>query len=147
MTDQELKDLIIGDTTAKQLARSGADDRCAERCREIAPAETTEFRATELTILSLYADPADAEAVLGQIETVANANSVVKRILKWLQPGAPGVDLGDARVRALLVAPVAQGGVGLTDERAKPLLDAATKKPNITGSMVAGLGLFRPQGA
>lgn len=137
MTVEELRALIESDTEAKALAETGAADLCAARCRAIAPKVTQLTRVTELTILSLYSNPADAEAVLQRIETVGGSNPVVNRVLKWLQPGAPGIDIGDARVRQLLVAPVQSGGVGLTAELARPLLAAAEVEPHISGADVS----------
>lgn len=137
MSPQELKALIESDAEATQLASTGAADLCAARCRDIAPKVTREHRLTELSILSLYSDPANAETVLQTIENVAKANPVVNRVLKWLQPGAPGVDVGDARVRALLTAPVQAGGVGLSQELARPMLAAAEVAPEISGADVS----------
>lgn len=137
MNITELRALIESDSQALSLAQSGAADVCAARCREIAPKETIETRVTELTILSRYSDPADAEAVLRTIETVAQSNPVVARVLKWLQPGAPGIDIGDARVRGLLVASVNAGGVGLSAELSRPLLAAAEVEPQITGADIS----------
>lgn len=137
MTVEELRALIESDAEARALAESGAADLCAARCRAIAPKVTQQTRATELTILSLYANSADAVLVLQTIETVAQSNPVVAYVLKWLQPGAPGIDIGDARVRQLLVAPMQSGGVGLSAELAAPLLAAAEVEPQISGSDVS----------
>ncbi len=137
MTVEDLKKLIESDAEAKALAEAGAADVCAARCRAIAPKLTQLTRVTELTILSLYSNPADAETVLQTIEAVAESNPVVNRVLKWLQPGAPGIDIGDSRVRQLLVAPVQSGGVGLSAELARPLLAAAEVEPQISGADVS----------
>jgi len=137
MSPQDLKALIESDAEATRLASTGAADLCAARCREIAPKVTREHRLTELSILSLYPDPANAETVLQTIENVAKANPVVNRVLKWLQPGAPGVDVGDARVRSLLTASVQAGGVGLSQELARPMLAAAEVAPEISGADVS----------
>lgn len=137
MTVEELRALIESDAQAKALAETGAADLCAARCRAIAPKVTQLTRVTELSILSLYSNPADAVTVLKTIETVAATNAVVGYVLKWLQPGAPGVDVGDARVRQLLVAPVQAGGVGLSAELARPLLAAAEVQPQISGADVS----------
>jgi hypothetical protein len=137
MSPEELKSLIESDAEALQLASTGAADMCAARCRAIAPKVTQQTMISELSILNLYANPADAETVLQTIEAVAKANPVVNRVLKWLQPGAPGIDIGDARVRGLLVAPVGSGGVGLLPELARPLLAAAEVEPQISGAEVS----------
>lgn len=137
MSPQELKALIESDAEAKRLASTGAADLCAARCREIAPKVARQTMVSELSILNVYPNPADAETVLQTIEAVAKANPVINRVLKWLQPGAPGIDIGDARVRGLLVAPVQSGGVGLSQELARPLLAAAEVAPEISGADVS----------
>lgn len=144
MTNDELKALIESDADALALAKSGAADRCAERCRAIAPKQVSEARITELTVVSLYADPQDAEAVLSTVEAVAEDNPVVARMVKWLQPGAPGIDAGDPRVRAMLTTPVQQGGIGLTAEQAAPILQYAESEPQITGLQVSAAYPFVP---
>jgi hypothetical protein len=91
---------------------------------------------TERTIFWLYADPMDAETVLQTIAAVAETNPIVARVTGWLQPYAGGVDLGDARVRALLVAPVEAGGIGLAPALAAPLLAAGEAPVVITAADV-----------
>jgi hypothetical protein len=139
MTPDQLKALIASDPEAKRLAESGAADLCAARCRQIAPKVTQAYRVKELDVLALYADPRDAETVMQQIERAAASNTapLVKRVVKWLQPGADGVDLGNAQVRTLLTVPVNQGGAGLTAQQARPLLAAAEVEPQITGADVS----------
>jgi hypothetical protein len=137
MSPEELKSLIESDSEAKRLASTGAADLCAARCRVIASKVTQSTMVSELSILNLYPNPADAETVLQTIEAVAKANPVVNRVLKWLQPGAPGIDIGDTRVRQLLTAPVQSGGVGLSTELARPLLAAAEVEPQISGADVS----------
>lgn len=137
MTPEQLRLLIESDAEATRLASTGAADLCAARCRAIGPRATVETRVTELSILAAYPNPANGVTVLKTIETVAATNPVVAYVLKWLQPGAPGVDIGDARVRTLLTTPVAQGGVGLTPELARPLLALAETEPSITGADVS----------
>jgi hypothetical protein len=137
MSPEELKSLIESDPEATRLASTGAADMCAARCRAIAPKVTRQTMISELSILNLYANPMDAVTVLQTIEAVAKANPVVGYVLKWLQPGAPGVDIGDARVRSLLVAPVQSGGVGLSPELARPLLASAEVAPEISGADVS----------
>lgn len=137
MSPTELHALIDGDAQAKALAESGAADLCAARCREIAPKVVVERMVTELSFFKIYDIPSDAEAALQQIESVAGSNPVVARIRKWLQPGAVGVDIGDARVRQMLTLPVTDGGVGLSASLAAPLLRSAEVAPNITGADVS----------
>jgi hypothetical protein len=137
MNTAALLALIQSDAGALALARAGNDSGCAARCEAIAPPDLTEAKLTELGVMSLYENPADAEAVLATIEAVAEGNQLVARVLKWIQPGAPGVNFGDARVRAMLVAPVNVGGVGLSQELATPLLQYAERTPVVSASDVA----------
>jgi len=137
MSPEDLKTLIESDAEALRLASIGAADLCAARCRAIAPKVTQQTMISELSILNLYANPMDAVTVLQTIEAVAKANPVVGYVLKWLQPGAPGIDVGDARVRQLLTAPVQSGGVGLSQELARPLLASAEVAPEISGADVS----------
>ena len=136
MTNEQLKTLILSDAQATTFCESQNFRAAAARCEVIAPKITKEVRATELTLLWLYASPAAAEAVLQQIESVAVANPVVARVVKWLQPGAPGIDLGDARVRFLLTLPIQDGGIGLTEEQAAPLLAVAEQSQSFTPTQV-----------
>lgn len=136
MTPQELRALIESDPQALALASTGAADLCAIRCMEIAPKVVTEKRLGDINIVGLYANPADGEAVCQQIELVAASNPVVKRAWAWSKPGAPGIDVGNATVRAMLTMPIESGGVGLTQQQAVPILSAAEVAPSITGADV-----------
>jgi hypothetical protein len=137
MSPEELKTLIESDSEALRLASTGAADLCAARCRAIAPKETREILLTELSILRLSADPIVAETILQTMEAIATQNPLLKRALKWMQPGAPGLDFGNPVVRQMLTMPVDQGGVGLTEEQARPLLAAAEVEPSISGADVS----------
>lgn len=136
MTPQELRALIESDPQALSLAQAGAADVCAKRCMEIAPKVIAPTRLGDINIVGLYDNPSDGEAVCQQIETVAESNPVVKRAWRWAAPGAPGIDVGDAKVRAMLTLAVNQGGVGLTQQQAAPMLAAAEVAPTITGADV-----------
>ena len=137
MTPQELKALIQSDPQALSLAQAGAADLCAKRCMEIAPKVVIEKRLGDINIIGLYADPSVGEAVCQQIEMVAESNPVVKRAWKWSSPGSPGIDVGDAKVRAMLTLPIASGGVGLSPQQAAPILSAAETSPSISGADVS----------
>ena len=132
VTPAELKTLIESDSEASIAASSVQWRQCAERASAIAPPLLIETLLTELSVLRLSSDPVAAETVLQTIEAVSQANPVVARVLKWMQPGAPGLNFGDERVRAMLTLPVNQGGCGLTQEQAMPLLAAAEYQPTIT---------------
>lgn len=129
-----LKELIQSDEEAKKLAELGAVDECAKRLKEIAPKVYGQRFVTELSIYKIYShNLALGEKILQTIEAVAQANPVVKRILKWLGPGSGGVDVGEESVRLVLSAPVEAGGIGLPLEDLKPLFDAALVEPSISG--------------
>lgn len=133
----EILSLIESDAVAKKIADDRTDDEAlAARLREIAPPQYEERLLTELGIYNIYPNPADAEKVLQTFEAVAEVNPFVKRLVKWLQPGAIGVNFGDPRVKAALTAPVESGGLGMSAELAGPLLDAGRVQPNITAAHV-----------
>lgn len=133
MSPKDLKELIESDEQAQKLATLGAADLCAARCREIAPKTFQSKTVTELTIIGAYKNPVDAEQILQQIEDAAINSPLVKRVLKWLQPGAPGVDIGDERTRQVMLTPVEMGGCGLTLEQVNPIFDLALVEASITG--------------
>ena len=59
-------------------------------------------------------------------------------------PGAIGVDFADVRVRAIWTLPVINGGIGLTEAQAAPLLAAAEIAPTISGADVETAYPFIP---
>lgn len=126
----ELKTLIESDVEALAFANSGNWKSCAERCTIISPPVLVETLLTELGILRVFSNPIAAENLLQKIELVAQNNPLVARVLKWLRPGSNGVDFGNITVRTMLVTPVEQGGVGLTQEEVAELLSSA-EKPKI----------------
>ena len=138
MTSHELKSLIASDAIARAAVEAGDDETCAARCRSIAPPVLTSCRVADINIVGMFDNPVDGEAVCQQIEAVAQANPIVKRALKWIvETSSPGLDLGEPKIRHLLILPIASGGVGLTAEQAAPLLKAAERQPNITAADVA----------
>jgi hypothetical protein len=137
MTPAELNTLIRSDPQALALASSGAADLCALRCMDIAPRVVVRKLMTDVEILALYASPADGEEVCQIIDTAARTNAVVSRVWKWAMPPNSGIDVGDARIRSLLTMPVAQGGLGLTQAQAAPILAAAEVQQTITGADVS----------
>jgi hypothetical protein len=145
MSPTELRALIESDSEALALARSGAADLCAARCVVIAPKVVEPKRLGDINIVQLYADPAVGETVCQTIEAVAQSNPVVKRAWRWAEPGKPGLDVGDLRVRAMLTLPVEQGGVGLTQQQAAPILACAEVSPVITGADVSTAYPYPPQ--
>jgi len=136
MTPSELKSLIQSDAEATALANAGNDEACASRCGVIAPKVLIPIRLGDINIVSLFTNPVDGETVCQTIEAVADQNPVVKRAWRWAAPGAPGIDVGDAKVRAMLVAPTNLGGVGLTQEQAAPILAAAEQQQRFTAAQI-----------
>jgi len=133
MTSEELKTLIESDATATASANLEDWVAVASRASSIAPALLRETPLSELSILRLSSDPVAAETVLQQIEQVAQQNPVVARVLKWMKPESQrGLDFGDPRVRGMLTTPINQGGCGLSEEQARPLLAAAEYQPEIS---------------
>ena len=86
MTPADLKKLIESDAHAKALAEAGAADVCAKHCMTIAPKVVQATIMNELSIMRLYEDPSDAEAILQQIEQIATGNPIVARVAKWMLP-------------------------------------------------------------
>ena len=137
MTPAELKTLIESDAEALALAIAGNDEACAVRCAIIAPKRIVSTRLGDINIVGLFANPIDGETVCQTIEAVALQNPVVKRAWRWATPGAPGIDVGDLKVRAMLVAPTNLGGVGLTQEQAAPIMAAAEQPQTFTSAQIA----------
>lgn len=136
MTPSELKSLIESDADATALANAGNDEACAARCSVIAPKLLVSTRLGDINIVSLFANPVDGETVCQTIEAVAEQNPVVKRAWRWAAPGAPGIDVGDVKVRAMLIAPTNLGGVGLTEAQAAPILAAAEQQQRFTAAQI-----------
>lgn len=137
MTPAALKALIESSPEAMAAVAAGNDTLTAQIAASIAPKEIRETLIGELGIFKLAADPTTAETIMQTVEAVADANPVVKRMLKWMQPGAPGIDFGDTRVRTMLTAPLQDGGLGLAPEVVAPILAATEHEPTITAADVA----------
>ena len=137
MTPAELKAMIQSDAEATALANAGNDEACAVRCGIIAPKRIVSKRLGDINIVGLFANPIDGETVCQTIEAVAEQNPVVKRAWRWAAPGAPGIDVGDLKVRAMLIAPTNVGGVGLTQEQAAPIMAAAEQPQTFTSAQIA----------
>ena len=137
MTPAELKAMIQSDAEATALANAGNDEACAVRCGIIAPKRIVSTRLGDINIVGLFANPIDGETVCQTIEAVAEQNPVVKRAWRWAAPGAPGIDVGDLKVRAMLIAPTNVGGVGLTQEQAAPIMAAAEQPQTFTSAQIA----------
>jgi hypothetical protein len=103
ITVQQLHDIIKNNAAAKKLADEGNDSGALAAIKPDLPTEVVEESFfTELSILSAFSNPMDAETCLQKLETTAESNPILKRVLKWIAPGAKGLDFGNASVRAQL---------------------------------------------
>lgn len=138
MTPQELKQLIQSDPEATQLIEQGNDWDCAVRCSNIAPPIRKLLPLSQMGVLAIYeADPMTGETVLQTIEGIADTglNPIIARINRFIAPGVGPESLPDFSlpgIRQALVTPIEQGGIGLTQEQAGPLLRAGETKQVIT---------------
>lgn len=150
MTPQEIRTEILASQELRALIESGQDATIAARLTEDMPGKIVPLRISELGLLALYANPADGEAVLQTIEQVAAGNPIIKRVLKFMQPGVPENSLPDFSlpgVRLALKTPIVAGGLGLSDALAQPLLDAMEVADNVSANEVsAAVSAWRPEG-
>lgn len=103
ITSEDLRTIINNNLDAKTLADAGDDAGCASLIQSDMPWEINIGHFTgELGILALFDDVVAGETCLQKLEGIAEANPIVKRILKWIAPNAPGIDFGDSRVRGML---------------------------------------------
>lgn len=136
ITIDELHDIIKNNKTAKDYADAGNDVGCAIEIIIDLPTEVVpESFFTELSILSAFANPMDAEVCLQKLEAVAESNAILKRILKWIAPGAKGLDFGNASVRGQLDALQAAGV--LTETECSTLKSLGERKISITANEVS----------
>lgn len=81
------------------------DVAAAAMASTLLPAAVSEGqRYTELGIITAFSNPADGEAVLQTLEAAATQNPLLARMLGWLAPGMPGLDFGNAGLRAAINA-------------------------------------------
>ncbi len=92
---------------------------------------------TELGIMAAFSSPTDGETLLQTLETVGESNAVIKRMLKWIQPGAIGIDFGNSAVRSMIST--LQAANILTTSQANTLLDLGTERVTITENDIAGI--------
>jgi len=139
MSPQELKALIESDAEATRLASTGAADLCAARCREIGPRVVQETRLRWNRIFDLYgSNLAMASTVQAKIKAAGAKSELVSEIVESLKASSQDpCNIGSPTVRALLTTPTTNGGIGLTAEEARPLLQAAEVAPDISGADVS----------
>jgi hypothetical protein len=140
MTDQELHDIIIADSTAKSLADQGKDKDCVEYLSTILPKTLVSTYINERGVFATFPNQADAEQIIQALEMVADGqpdavppvlpNPIVARALVWMQPNNGGIDLSYPAVRNMLDQ-MAQLGAITTDQvnTLKALAEKPTKVP------------------
>lgn len=152
MDPQEIRDSILASAELRQLAEAGRDGDIAAALTRISPTSFRPLRLSELGLLALYSsDPLMGEQVLTRIESVAAAgNPIVRRVLKFMQPGVPESSLPDFSlpgIRAALTAPADSGGLGLSAELAAPILEAMQVVETVSAAEVsAAIADWRPDG-
>jgi len=77
-----------------------------------------ESRITELGIVKAITEATgfaiNGEEFMQALEAVGESQPLVKRMIKWLQPGDPGLDMGDPHVRGTLDLLAFTPGTGIT---------------------------------
>lgn len=155
LTTQELAALIQGDATASALFAAGNDTGCAARCSAIAPKViVSPTLIGELGCIDAFAMAgfvAGGDAFMQKLEALGNApaNTVVlngvdlaptiKRIVKWMQPNAPGVDAGSPVLRGTLNALASAGAGGITETEVAVFKAWAERSQSITADEVSAV--------
>ena len=140
-TDAQLRALVDANAPLRLLVRGNAttptrDVEAAALATTLLPKEVTEgSRYTELGIIAAFADPAAGETVLQTLETLAETNPLLSRMLRWVAPGAPGLDFGNAALRAAISAYHTAGH--LTTLQRDTLLSLGERTPVVTTDMIA----------
>lgn len=135
MTLEDLKILIVGDTEASQLMAEKNDFGCAARCSVIAPKLLKETRLSQLGILNLYANPIDGMTVIQTITSISEANPVFALVESFMKANVHPemlTNFAHPVIRASLILSAENGGLGLTQELANPILRAAEIPQTIT---------------
>lgn len=136
LTPQELLALIQSDALATQYINQGKDYECADRCSEIAPLVPNELRLSFVSVLSLYRDiPTQGAYINKRLREVAATNEMVADIVSFMSSATPSESYPDFSIppiRQALTTPVAQGGVGFTQEQVQRILDAGVQKQKVT---------------
>ena len=150
MTPEAIRTEILASQELRSLIEAGRDADVAKHLTENMPGRITSLRISELGLLALYSNPIDGETVLQTIEAVAQANPVIKRVLRFMQPGVPENSLPDFSldgVRLALKAPIQAGGLGLSDALAQPILDAMeVADPVSSGEVSDAVAAWRVDG-
>jgi hypothetical protein len=94
--------------------------------------------ATERTIISAFANPMDGEAFLQKLAAAGQQNPLIKRAMRWIEPGQQGIDVAHPHT-AILLGALLQGGVITQAEYVTVLGIAPKTKPyaDVTAEQVA----------
>lgn len=126
ITLEELHDIIHDNPEAKSLADAGNDNGVFSVILNLLPKfPVKESLATELGVLEAFDNPQDGHDCLVKIETVAEGNAMLKRVISWLKPGSKGLDFGNIAVRSQLDA---LHGFGIITENELSVLKSIGEK-------------------
>ena len=106
---------LIADNDELALLALGDEDTPADDVAAAALATTLMPRQvvrgrqfTELGVIAAFTDPAEGDAALRSLAQAAQADDaggrLLTRMLRWLEPGAPGLDFGNPALRAAITA-------------------------------------------
>lgn len=145
MTREELKALILGDAVAKDFADRGIDNRCADRCVEIAPWVHGETTLTEKGLFQKLG-ARNAASLLESLNAYAGANQfAVQTFLKWLDPSRGGMNFGDPEFLEMIDEMVADGDI--EQETANVVKGLSLQQQKISaGDVSDAWAEFRPNG-
>lgn len=150
MTPQAIRTEILASQELRSLIESGRDEAVAKQLTETMPGKIVSLKRSKLGLLALYPNPVDGATVLGTINAVAQVNPVVAIVWEFMQPGVQEASLPDFSlpgIRNALKTPVEQGGLGLSDELAQPIIDAMTVPDVVSAIEVSeAVSAWRPDG-
>jgi hypothetical protein len=133
ITTQQIRDLIDSTPALAAISPLNVVDIHREIQAYLPREVTTSFR-DERGILAAFADPAHGEAFLQGLEAAGQTNPIVRRMVKWLGPGASGIDVGLPATRAMLDLLVA--GSAVTAEAAATVKALAEAPQSVTLAQV-----------
>jgi hypothetical protein len=145
MTNEQLLSLIQSDKQAMKLARSGADDMCAARVREIAPKELTN-QSWSYRSLSAVLDLQTMARLIATVDAFIAAGDplspLVNEIRNYLR--ADGIDLSNANTRYMLGAWADNEQLPLSTSDLAAIIEAVSVAPQINSIDITNLGLYEP---
>lgn len=155
MTADQLHDAILADPTSKALADAGNDAGAAVAIAPKLPPILVSTYVNERGVFAAFSNPADAEAVMQGLQAVAAGNpqgsppvppnTVMQRVLKWMEPTNGGIDLSNPAVRTMLDQMQAAGV--LTAQAVATLKEVPQQPQSIAAIDVAhAWARYRPDG-